>query len=76
MLKVSPNPTTSYFSITNSNIFRIDIQIFNAVGKLVEEFVSIQPQSKVDFGNSYGAGIYYIKAVGNTKTTFKKIIRL
>jgi len=76
LLKISPNPTTSYFSITNNNIFRIDIQIFNAVGKLVEEFDSIQPQSKVDFGNYYGAGIYYLKAIGNTKTTFKKIIRL
>ena len=75
-IKVSPNPTTSFFTINNINIFKIDIQVFNSTGKLIEEVKNIQPQSKIDIGGYYGAGLYYIKATGNTKTVFQKLIRL
>ena len=76
ILKVSPNPTSSSFSIKNNNIFKIDIQIFNSIGKLLDEVKNIQPQSNVYLGTNYGAGLYYIRASGNSNTTFQKLIRL
>jgi hypothetical protein len=75
-IKISPNPTTSYFSITNSNIFKVDIQVYNSTGKFLEEFKNIQPQSNIEIGEFYGAGLYFIKVSGNSKTILQKLIRL
>ncbi len=74
-IKVSPNPTTNYFSVTNSNIFRIDIQVFNATGKLVEDFKGLQPKAIFNTSTNYGAGLYYIKANGNGKTAAQRVVR-
>jgi len=75
VFKVSPNPTASYFTITNNNIFSIDIRVYNSTGKMLEEIRSIQPQAKVDLEAYFGSGIYYIKAQGNGKTAVQKLIR-
>ena len=75
-LKSNPNPATGYFTITNSNLFKIDVQVYNSTGKLVEQFNDLQPQSSIQIGHHYGAGLYYIKASGNARIIFKKMIRL
>jgi hypothetical protein len=50
--------------------------VYNSSGKLVEEVKNFQPQSKIEIGQYYGPGVYYIRAVGNTKVIFQKLIRL
>jgi hypothetical protein len=42
----------------------------------MEEVINLQPQSKIEIGKYYIPGIYYVRAFGNTKTIFKKLIRL
>ena len=75
-LRSTPNPTSSFFTLTNTNIFKIDIQVYNSIGKLMEEVKNFQPQSKIEIGQYYGPGVYYIRATGNKKSMFHKLIRL
>jgi hypothetical protein len=50
--------------------------VYNSTGKFLEEFKNIQPQSNIEIGEFYGAGLYFIKVSGNTKTILQKLIRL
>jgi hypothetical protein len=50
--------------------------VYNSIGKLMEEVKNFQPQSKIEIGQYYGPGVYYIRATGNKKSMFHKLIRL
>ena len=72
--KVYPNPSTGYFTIsykgTAGDEARIDV--YDITGRLVE---SIQPTGQnVRLGETYHAGIYFVKLTGNGKE--EEIIKL
>lgn len=75
-IKVSPNPTTNYFSIQINNIHsteQICLRIFDMYGRKIEVMDHITPGGIITIGNNYKPGTYIVEI---TQGNLRKTIRL
>ena len=71
-----PNPFDSHFLllISSQGIEKVNIEIFDAFGKRIEEMVNQQPNESVQLGNKWSSGVYFILVRGgNMQRTIKLI---
>lgn len=73
-LSIFPNPVTDFVNISSETDDEIQITLFDASGKLVQQ-LKHQSSTQIDFTN-YVAGTYFLVATtedGKTRNTFKVI---
>ncbi|MDF1867219.1 MAG: T9SS type A sorting domain-containing protein [Saprospiraceae bacterium] len=72
---IFPNPTKGKFTIQllNSNMGKIDIEIFDQIGRSIEHF-EIENQDSILLGLDLIPGIYFLKVKKSNKIFTKKII--
>ena len=64
-----PNPSSNFITIENKNQEIQDVQIYNALGQLVQEVV-ISNSSKIDISN-LSNGLYFVKLKNQLHESFK-----
>ncbi len=73
-IHISPNPTTSVFSISSLEEKIIEIEIHNIVGELIYKTSTTTPQTTIDLSKQ-PKGIYFVQVTDTNKNvTNKKII--
>jgi hypothetical protein len=74
-IKIYPNPTTNSFTIESSRQF-YKVEIYNGIGKLVEDISFMEPESNKTTINvsNYSKGLYTIIIYENTGRVIKKLI--
>lgn len=73
-ISISPNPATSYFNLQTNTRNKLQIQIFDAVGKLmVEKSLAGDLQYLVNL-RSLSNGLYYVRIVQNYNSITKKLV--
>lgn len=68
---VAPNPSSGVFSINQNNSLKLDIEIHNAIGELIEKTTSASLNTKIDLSN-LSKGIYFIQITDVQKNIFNK----
>jgi ELWxxDGT repeat protein len=69
-IKIYPNPTSDYFSISGNQSFE-KLQIVDAAGRIVKEFL---PQNDNKYGlKGVGAGVYLLRIIDNNRMINSKI---
>lgn len=74
-----PNPASSYFNIAinSSNIKeKIELQVFDQYGRLVERRMNISNGSAVRLGDRYGPGVYYVRVIQSKQHKEMKLIKV
>jgi choice-of-anchor B domain-containing protein len=70
--KISPNPSTDYFTIDSK--FEIqNLEIFDVVGKKVKEYNNLNTNSYTINLDEFTSGLYFVKV--NNTTTLKLIVK-
>lgn len=69
LIKVYPNPTSSFFQIQNLETIK-SIVVFNARGQLVETVTN-----KTSFGENLPSGVYFVKVNSNNGTQNLRVIK-
>jgi len=64
-IKLFPNPTTNYFTISMNGENKYNLKVYDASGRLVETKTNLQPGVNVKFGEKLSSGVYLIKISGN-----------
>ena len=74
-IKIYPNPTSNSFNIESSRQF-YKVEIYNGIGKLVEDVSFMEPESNKTTINvsNYSKGLYTIIIYENTGRVIKKLI--
>lgn len=76
--KVSPNPSTSYFTIiTNSGSKKpLEIRLVDALGRIIELKSKVAATGVFTIGHHYKPGTYYAEVVQNKEKIMLKLIKL
>ena len=77
-LKVHPNPSKSFFTVTlnSSNLKQpIIVNVYNVFGKIIETRRVMAGQN-IKIGDAYYPGIYFIEAMQNKQREYKVLIKL
>jgi len=72
-VQVFPNPFEENINIKMNQHTAQNIKVFNAEGKLIQEFENVSAQ--LSFGNNLENGIYFIQVVSNEKSELFKVIK-
>jgi len=75
-VRVTPNPTASYFTLftTSSDKSLIQLRVIDALGRVVETKKGLIANGSAQIGHAYRPGVYYLQAVqGNEKVTVKLV---
>ncbi|PLX08839.1 MAG: hypothetical protein C0596_05965 [Marinilabiliales bacterium] len=77
IINIFPNPVKNCLKLTiNDEIFSYKtLQLFSSNAKLISEIEIVSDQFEIDMG-SMADGVYYIKLLGDKKTTMKKFIKI
>ncbi|HSG68353.1 MAG TPA: GEVED domain-containing protein, partial [Bacteroidales bacterium] len=74
-INLYPNPAGNELNIEISSAGNnVNLKVYNALGRIIDDFNSSDRQIKLDLGN-FGAGIYYIGADDGKQTMLKKFIK-
>jgi hypothetical protein len=69
---VYPNPSANSFNILVDEASVIKVYAYN--GELVDEF-NVEKNKGIELGETYAAGIYFVKTISGEKITSTKIIK-
>jgi hypothetical protein len=76
-VRVSPNPTTSQFTIslpaTEEGLF--DLMVTDNLNRKVESRTRLAPGSTIYIGGNYRAGVYFVEVIWGTKRERFKLIK-
>lgn len=72
-ISIYPNPSSGIFTISKNNAGETAIEIYNTVGKLIYNIVSINEQTTIEL-STQPKGIYLVRATTNSSITNLKII--
>jgi hypothetical protein len=74
-----PNPTNRYFSlqtITYDLSTKMQLQVYDQQGRLVEKKDNVVPRSLIRLGENYKAGVYYVKLIQGGRHSELKLVKL
>ena len=76
-VKVSPNPTSYYFTLQFSSVSteKVKLSVVDVTGRTVQQMSDIDPNSTVQIGSSYRPGTYIVHAVQGSSSVTLKVIK-
>jgi uncharacterized repeat protein (TIGR03803 family) len=74
---INPNPSTSYFSLSSRSGMSkpLTVNVIDAVGRSVEIFGQVAPNSTLSFGASYANGTYYAEVLQGSERHVIKLVK-
>ena len=72
-----PNPFDSHMIllVSSQGIEQVQIEVYNALGKLIQRKANQQPNEAIQLGRSWAKGIYFIQVSGGNKIQTLKVLR-
>jgi dienelactone hydrolase len=76
-ITATPNPTANQFllKIASSSPKPVYLRLTDAIGRIVEERTTVQPNVLFSIGHNYTPGIYHAEAIQNGKKTTLKLLK-
>ncbi|MEO8149591.1 MAG: T9SS type A sorting domain-containing protein [Bacteroidia bacterium] len=77
IITTTPNPFISNFSLnfTSENTDKVQVSIYDVVGKLVQNVQDAEPNTQVTIENHLSPGIYYIHAMQGEHVQVIKVVK-
>lgn len=74
-----PNPSSQHFSVqlkTNDHNTKLQLQVFDQQGRLLERRDNLQPGSVIQLGEKYRPGMYVVRVIQGRQQTEVKLVKL
>jgi hypothetical protein len=77
IVKVAPNPTSNYFTITLQSAAKenIKVHVFDVTGREMEEVLDVYPNSTIQLAMRYHPGVYFAEIIQGTDRVVLKLIK-
>ena len=76
---VYPNPSNHAFSVqvkTGDFMTKLQMQVYDQAGKLIERRENLTPGSIVKFGEKYRPGVYYVRVMQGNKHSEVQVVKV
>ncbi len=78
-VRAYPNPSSNAFNLVINKVANnnepVQLRVFDAAGRIVEQRQNVVPNSNLQLGTDYRSGIYYVEISQGTNKTLSKLIK-
>jgi|GEM_PF-4993279 len=75
LITLYPNPSSNQFIFENSTDYTLNLKVFDATGRLMDQLYKLNSRSRSNFGKDYSPGLYIVVVTGGPDIFSKKIIK-